>query len=179
MMLRFPLFMSVLFVLPIACQDDQKSSQKSKPREEEKKEESAKEKKKSIISVPAGAVITDMVVPYYDEDKKISLMTIRALTVSDESVEDETLLSAKDVKLWLFDETGAIRSTTTISDADYYLEKEELRAKGEILMVGADNKFASKSNGGIFSLATGQALLLGPATTRFEIPKKEPKKNTP
>ena len=177
MRLQLPFLLSALCFFPVSCQDDKKSAQKSKLRKEEKKEKSAEEKKKSLINVPAGAVMTDMVFPYYDEDlKKISLMTIRELTVSDDTVVDETLLSAKNVKLWLFDETGAIRSTTTISDADYSLEKEELRAKGGILMIGADNKFAAKSAGGIFSLATGQALLLGPATTRFEIPKKEPKK---
>ena len=175
MRLRLPSLVSALCFLATSCQDDKKSAQKSTPPQKEKKIE--EEEKKSLINVPAGAVMTDMVFPYYDENlKKISLMTIQELTVRDDSVENETLLAAKNVKLWLFDETGAIRSTTTISEADYFLEEEELRAEGEILMIGAENKFAVKSTGGIFSLATGQALLLGPATTRFELPKKEPTK---
>ena len=42
-------------------------------------------------------------------------------------------------------------------------------------MIGSDGKFAAKSKGGIFSLATGQAILLGPAIAQFKIPPKKDK----
>lgn len=175
MNLRLPLLLSTLCFIPISCQDEKKPVAK-KP--EPKKEKSEEDQKKSLLKVPAGAVVTDMVYTHRDEDgKKVSLMTIEKLTVSDGATENETILAAQNVKVWLFDDTSAIRSTTTISSADYYPGKEELRAKGEILMIGAEDQFAAKSTGGIFSLGTGQALLLGPATTRIELPKKEPQKN--
>jgi hypothetical protein len=137
-------------------------------------ENPSEKKKESLLNVPAGAVIEDLILPYYDDDqKKVSLLTIEEVTVADDRRTDKAILKGENLKVWLFDEEGAIRTTTIISSADYLVNKEQLVAKSEVLMVGSDGKFAAKSKGGIFSLTTGQAILLGPATAQFKIPQKK------
>jgi len=137
-------------------------------------ENPSEKKKESLLNVPTGAVIEDLILPYYDDDqKKISLLTIEEVTVADDRRTNKTILKGENLKVWLFDEEGAIRTTTIISSADYLVNKEQLVAKSEVLMIGSDGKFAAKSKGGIFSLTTGQAILLGPATAQFKIPQKK------
>lgn len=173
--MKFPL--SVLFgslcLLLLSCQEEKKSARKSPPEKIEKKEES-KSGKKSLLNVPAGAVITDLTLPYYNKKgRKVSLLTIEELTVNDaEGLAEAPFLTGETLKLWLFDRDQKIRSTTLIPEATYEPETEMLETEGQILMVGVQNQFAAKSQGGFFSLATGQAFLLGPATTRFTNPEK-------
>ena len=171
------LLLSLLFALP-SCQEERKRV-RPQAQQKSKEKDPAEEKKKSLLNVPAGAVIEDLVLPYLDDDEnKVSLLTIRELTVTDDVRTETTILKGNDLKLWLFDEEGEIKSTTTIATADYLVDKEQLVAKSEVLMIGSDGKFAAKSEGGIFSLATGQAILLGPATSKFTIPPKK-EKNAP
>jgi len=162
-------------LLPLSCRENSDSKKTPPPKKAEKQEEELDPKKRSLINVPAGAVISDLTLPYFNEKKeRVSLLTIKELTVNtDEGITGETLLNGHALKLWLFEKNGAIRTTTTIPKALYRVEKDLIEAQGEILMRAADDRFAAKSNGGIFTLETGQALLLGPATTRFNLPPKK------
>jgi hypothetical protein len=166
------LLLMLIFLLP-SCQEEQKRVRPTIQKEANTRD-SNEEEKQSLLNVPAGAVIEDLVLPYYnDAQKKVSLLTIKEVTVADDVRIDQTILKGENLKVWLFDEEGAIRSTTVISSADYLVNKDQLVAKSEVLMIGSDGKFAAKSKGGIFSLTTGQAILLGPATAQFKIPQKK------
>jgi hypothetical protein len=161
----------LIFFLP-SCQEEEKRARPPIP--EENTEDPNKKQKQSLLNVPAGAVIEDLVLPYYSDDKKkVSLLTIKEVTVADDLRLDKTVLKGENLKVWLFDDEGAIRSTTVISSADYLVNKEQLVAKSEVLMIGSNGKFAAKSKGGVFSLTSGQAILLGPATAQFKIPQKK------
>jgi hypothetical protein len=161
----------LIFFLP-SCQEEEKRARPPIP--EENTEDPNKKQKQSLLNVPAGAVIEDLVLPYYNDDKKkVSLLTIKEVTVADDLRLDKTILKGENLKVWLFDDEGAIRSTTVISSADYLVNKEQLVAKSEVLMIGSNGKFAAKSKGGVFSLTSGQAILLGPATAQFKIPQKK------
>lgn len=173
--MKLLLLISLFFILP-ACQEEKK---RARPKAKTEVKDPTEKEKKSLLNVPAGAVIEDLVLPYLDDDEnKISLLTIKELTVADDAQSDGVLLEGHDLKLWLFDDEGNISSTATIPNADYLVDKEQLIAKGEVLMIGADGKFAARSQGGVFSLATGQALLIGPATSKIKIPPKK-EKTTP
>jgi hypothetical protein len=161
----------LIFFLP-SCQEEEKRARPPIP--EENTVDPNKKQKQSLLNVPAGAVIEDLVLPYYSDDKKkVSLLTIKEVTVADDLRLDKTVLKGENLKVWLFDDEGAIRSTTVISSADYLVNKEQLVAKSEVLMIGSNGKFAAKSKGGVFSLTSGQAILLGPATAQFKIPQKK------
>jgi hypothetical protein len=167
-----PLLLILIFILP-SCQKEEKRV-RSTMQKEGNTENPSEKKKESLLNVPTGAVIEDLILPYYDDDqKKISLLTIEEVTVADDRRTNKTILKGENLKVWLFDEEGAIRTTTIISSADYLVNKEQLVAKSEVLMIGSDGKFAAKSKGGIFSLTTGQAILLGPAAAQFKIPQKK------
>ncbi len=169
--MKLPLLM-LIFFLP-SCQKEEKRARP--PIQKEANTEDPNEKQKqSLLNVPAGAVIEDLVLPYYNDDKKkVSLLTIKEVTVADDLRSDKTILKGENLKVWLFDDEGAVRSTTVISSADYLVNKEQLVAKSEVLMIGSNRKFAAKSKGGVFSLTSGQAILLGPATAQFKIPQKK------
>lgn len=165
-----------LCLLPLSCQEEKPVVRKKEPPEPSQKEEEPPTKK-SLLRVPAGAVITDLTLPYRNrEDRKVSLLTIAELTVGESEDTAEIILTGENLKLWLFDQNEAIRTIATIPQATYRLEKEILESDEEILVIGAQNRFAAKSAGGIFSLATAEAFLLGPAITRFET--SEPQKKT-
>lgn len=167
-----PLLLILIFILP-SCQEEKRRVRPTIQKEANTKDPNEK-KKESLLNVPAGAVIEDLILPYYNDDqKKVSLLTIEEVTVADDIRTKKTILKGEHLKVWLFDEEGAIRSTTVISSADYLVNKEQLVAKSEVLMIGSNGKFAAKSKGGIFSLTTGQAILLGPATAQFKIPQKK------
>ena len=168
--MKLPLLM-LIFFLP-SCQKEEKRARPPIP--EENTEDPNEKQKQSLLNVPAGAVIEDLVLPYYNDDKKkVSLLTIKEVTVADDLRSDKTILKGENLKVWLFDDEGAVRSTTVISSADYLVNKEQLVAKSEVLMIGSNGKFAAKSKGGVFSLTSGQAILLGPATAQFKIPQKK------
>ena len=152
---------------------------------EQEEEEVAKEED-TRFRISLGAVISDVTLPYYDKNQKqISLLTAVEMTVKaadpleepDEDPKKVRRLQGKDLKLWLFDEKEEVRSTTTISKAEYNVGTEQLEAFGPLLMQGVDRAFAAWSHGGIFSLQTGQALLLGPASTIFKRPPKSEKES--
>jgi hypothetical protein len=167
------LFLLLLILSLPSCQEEKKQARPNMQKEANTRNTN-EEEKQSLLNVPAGAVIENLVLPYYNDDrKKVSLLTIKEVTVANDARIDKTILKGENLKVWLFDEDGAIRSTTVISSADYLVNKEQLVAKSEVLMVGSDGKFAAKSKGGIFSLTTGQAILLGPATAQFKIPQKK------
>ncbi len=167
-----PLLLILIFILP-SCQEEKRRVRPTIQKEASTEDPNEK-KKESLLNVPAGAVIEDLILPYYNDDqKKVSLLTIEEVTVADDIRTKKTILKGEHLKVWLFDEEGAIRSTTVISSADYLVNKEQLVAKSEVLMIGSNGKFAAKSKGGIFSLTTGQAILLGPATAQFKIPQKK------
>lgn len=151
------------------------------PSEEQKKEE-AKKNKDARFRIPLGAMITNITLPYFGENRKhISLLTAEEMTVEggdpdlDPNADTTEVqhLNGKNLKLWLFDKKGLVRSTTTIPEAKYQVKEEQLTTSGPLLMQGIGNKFAARSNGAIFTLKTGQALFLGPGNTRFTLPKKE------
>lgn len=168
------LLLMFIFLLP-SCQEE-KTRVRPTIQKEANTKYSTEDEEQSLLKVPAGAVIENLVLPYYDDDqKKVSLLTIKEVTVADDVRIDKTILKGENLKVWLFDDEGAIRSTTVISSADYLVNKKQLIAKSEVLMIGSDGKFAAKSKGGIFSLATGQAILLGPAIAQFKIPPKKDK----
>lgn len=172
--MKLLLVLSLFFVLP-SCEEGKKRA-KAKTSGAEKAEKPDDKEKKSLLNVPAGAVVEDLVLPYLDDDEnKVSLLTIKQLTVVDDPRTGKTILKGENLKLWFFDDAGEIRSTTTIPSADYLVDEERLIAKGELRMITSDRKFATIANGGVFSLATGQALLLGPTITHLTIPEKESK----
>ncbi|MEN8785547.1 MAG: hypothetical protein ABF379_14375 [Akkermansiaceae bacterium] len=172
--MKLALLFSLLFILP-SCQEERKRTRPENQKKAKGEDDSEKEKK-SLLNVPAGAVMEDLVLSYHDDDqKKISLLTIKKLTVADDFRTEEAILKGEDLKLWLFDDEGTIASTTIIPMADYLVEKEQLVAESEILMIGSDGKFATQSKGGTFSLETGQAFLLGPTTSKFKFPPKKEK----
>jgi hypothetical protein len=172
---RFSILLGLTCLLPPSCEDEKKAQ--VEPARETKKEQPPPPEKKRLINIPAGAVVTDLTLPYFDEEKKaISLMTVEELSVNDDiEVIEETLLSGKTLKLWLFDKNEAVSTITTIPAATYRMERELIEANGEILTRDATDRFAAKSSGGIFALPTGQALLFGPATTRFDLSQKKKK----
>ncbi|MGD1978806.1 MAG: hypothetical protein PVJ98_05395 [Akkermansiaceae bacterium] len=169
--------LAVCCFVPLSCGGDRDKAAKKKQMERQQNVagSAGRNRKKPLINIPAGAVVTDLTLPYFNEERKrVSLLTIETLKVkSDGSPDEETLLAGESLKLWLFDDEGAIRTTTTMSEADYLVERELLKARGQLLMRSANDEFAAQSNGGVFSLETGQALLLGPASTRFVIPKDD------
>ncbi|MGB0144827.1 MAG: hypothetical protein ACPGAP_08650 [Akkermansiaceae bacterium] len=175
---RLSILVGLTCLLPLSCHEEKKT--KVEPATEAEKEEPPPSEKKPLINIPAGAVITDLTLPYFDEDRKVvSLMTIKELSVNDDAdVTEETLLSGKTLKLWLFDSKEAVSTITTIPTATYRMEREIVEADGEILTRNTSDNFAAKSSGGIFALATGQALLFGPATTRFDLPGENKKSTT-
>ena len=172
--MKLALLLPLLFILP-SCEEEKR---RPRPETQVETKDPDKKEKKSLLNIPAGAVIGDLVLPYNDGEKKISLLTIKKLIVADEPGETQTILNGEDLRLWLFDDEGTIQSKTTMRAADYYMEQEQLVAKSEILMVGSGGKFAAKSKGAKFSLATGQAILIGPAISKFTIPPKK-KNQTP
>ena len=172
-----PLFLLSSIIAPLSAQESGTSNDEEKVT----KDEDAR------FRIPLGAVISDVTLPYYDKNRRqVSLLTAVEMTVKaadpleepDEDPDKVRRLQGKDLKLWLFDKKGEIRSTTTIPKAEYNVGTEQLQAFGTLLMRGVGDSFAARADGGIFSLETGRALLLGPATTIFERPqkkKKEPK----
>lgn len=169
-----PLFLLTSLLCPLSAQNPGDSDNKVT------KDEDAR------FRIPLGAVISDVTLPYYDKNRRqVSLLTAVEMTVKaadpleepDEDPDKVRRLQGTDLKLWLFDKKGAIRSTTTIPQAEYNVGTEQLEAFGTLLMRGAGNSYAARANGGIFSLETGKALLLGPATTIFERPQKEDKES--
>lgn len=151
---------------------------------EEQREEEKIENENVRFRVPLGAVISDIRLPYYNKDNRlVSLLTAREMTVEGgdpaaNEIEDPKKvrrLNGKELKLWLLDKAEKVRSITTFDTAKYDISKEQLTATGELIMRGADNQFAARSNGGIFTLKTGQALLMGPTFTRFKIPERKDK----
>jgi len=151
------------------------------PSEEQKKEE-AQKNKDARFRIPLGAMITNITLPYFGKNRKhISLLTAEEMTVEggdpdlDPNADTSEIqhLNGKNLKLWLFDKEGLVRSTTTIPEAKYQVKEEQLTTSGPLLMQGVGNKFSARSNGAIFTLNTGQALFLGPGATRFTLPKKD------
>lgn len=75
--MKLPLLM-LIFFLP-SCQEEEKRARPPIP--EENTEDPNKKQKQSLLNVPAGAVIEDLVLPYYSDDKKkVSLLTIKEVT---------------------------------------------------------------------------------------------------
>ena len=148
----------------------------------EQKEEEAKKNKDARFRIPLGAVISNITLPYFDkENRQISLLTAEVMTVEggdsdldpDAYTTEVQQLNGKRLKLWLFDKEGLIRSISTIPEARYQVKDEQLVTSGDLIMRGADNKFAARASGAIFTLKTGQALFMGPGVTRFSITKKD------
>ena len=117
------LLLMFIFLLP-SCQEE-KTRVRPTIQKEANTKDSSEDEKQSLLKVPAGAVIENLVLPYYDDDqKKVSLLTIKEVTVADDVRIDKTILKGENLKVWLFDDEGAIRSTTVISSADYLVNKK-------------------------------------------------------
>ncbi len=149
---------------------------------EEQKEKEQKENEDARFRIPLGAVVSDVTLPYYGKNKQpISLLTAEEMRVegADPSLNPELdstevqRLNGKGLKLWLFDKQGLVKSTTTIPKAQYHVKEERIITSGNLVMKGADNKFSTHSQGAIFTLKTGQVLLLGPGSTRLSLPQKK------
>lgn len=177
MISRLSIALGLASLLPLSCREEQVAKAKPESPPPIKEEKSPEPERKPLINIPVGAVITDLTLPYFSGEKKpVSLLTIKELSVNkDQVLLDETLLSGITLKLWLFEKNGAIRSVTTIPSATYRMEKELIEANGEILMRDAADRFAAQASGGKFLLPSGQALLFGPAITRFDLPQKKKK----
>ena len=118
--------------------------------------------------IPAGAVLTNFSVPRFSKEKKrVSLLTAEEMVVDSPKV-----LRGRGLKLRMFDDQEEVRSVATIANARYLLDEELLRGTGEIIVREKNDEFYARSQGGIFSLDTGQALMLGPAQTMFLLPDK-------
>jgi len=165
-------------LLPLAGQEDILPLTPSAEQiaEEKKKNEDAR------FRIPLGAIISNITLPYFDENnRQISLLTAEEMTVEggdpdldpNADTTEVQQLKGKGLTLWSFDKQGLIRSTTSIPEARYQVKEEQLITSGSLIMRGADNKFAARSKGAIFTLKTGQALFTGPGVTRFSIPKKD------
>ncbi|MEJ6581759.1 MAG: hypothetical protein QNL68_18390 [Akkermansiaceae bacterium] len=119
--------------------------------------------------IPAGAVLTNFSVPRFNKEKKrVSLLTAQEMVV-----DSPKILRGSGLKLRMFDDQENIRSVATIANARYLLDDEQLHGTGEIIVREKNDEFYARSQGGIFSLDTGQALMLGPAQTMFLIPDKK------
>lgn len=150
------------------------------PTEEQKKAEE-KENKDASFRIPLGAIISDVSLPYYGKNKhQVSLLTAKQMTVEgadpdlDPDLDPSQLqrLNGENLTLLLFDKSGEISSTTTIPKAQYHVGEQQLVTSGQLIMRSADDSFATRSNGAIFTLKTGQALFLGPGVTRYTLPKR-------
>ena len=96
-----PLLLILIFILP-SCQEEEKRV-RSTMQKEGNTENPSEKKKESLLNVPAGAVIEDLILPYYDDDqKKVSLLTIEEVTVADDRRTDKTILKGENLKVWLF-----------------------------------------------------------------------------
>ncbi len=177
MNLRIPLLFLTSSLLPLAGQEEVLPLS---PNEDQKLKE-GKENEDVRFRIPLGAVISDVTLPYFGKNKRpISLLTAKEMRVegADPDLNPELdstevqFLKGKGLKLWLFDKKGLVRSTTTIPAAKFHVKDEQLETTGALIMRGANDKFAARSNGAIFTLKTGQGLFLGPGVTRFTLPKK-------
>lgn len=119
--------------------------------------------------IPAGAVLTNFSVPRFSKEKKrVSLLTAEEMVIDSPKV-----LRGSGIKLRMFDDQEEVRSVATIANARYLLDEERLHGTGEIIVREKKDEFYARSQGGIFSLDTGQALMLGPAQTMFVLPDKK------
>ncbi len=126
-------------------------------------EEEKKQNSDARFRIPAGAVLTDVPITRFNKDgRKVSVLWAREMTV-----ESDELVSASDLKIWTFDKDEEIRSLTTIPEGEYHIQDEQIEATGDLLLRALNDDYLASGRGGIFSLKTGQALLLGPATTIF------------
>jgi len=167
MIFRLPLPLFCLSLL-VACEQQNRLpiEVKAAKEEEEKGNENVRDR------IPAGAVLTNFSVPRFDKEKK----RVSLLTANEMVVESKNILVGTGLKLRMFDKQEKIRTIATIAHADYLLREEQLNGTGEIIVREQTDEFYAQSQGGIFSLDTGQALMLGPAQTMFVIPDK---KNAP
>ena len=164
MNLRFSLPLFCLSLLAASAQDDLLPLEDKATREEEKKKNNNVHDR-----IPVGAVLTNFTVPNFSVDKKrISLLTAEKMVVdsSDELV-------GEGLKLWLFDDQEEVRSITTISGARYFMATEFLVSQGNIIVRDQADQFYARSRGGVFSLNTGEALMMGPAVMMFVVPEKK------
>ena len=78
-----PLLLILIFILP-SCQEEKRRVRPTIQKEANTEDPNEK-KKESLLNVPAGAVIEDLILPYYNDDqKKVSLLTIAEVTVADD-----------------------------------------------------------------------------------------------
>lgn len=111
--------------------------------------------------IPAGAVLTNFSVPRFDENnRKTALLTAERMIVN-----SAELLEGENLKLWLYDEQEMIRTSASLAKARFFIEKEQIFGDGEIIIKDKNDQFYARSEGGIFDIATGQALMLGPTQT--------------
>ncbi len=115
--------------------------------------------------IPAGAIISDISLPYFDDKQRtVSLLHAESLTLDSTN---ENLVHGKNLRIWLFNPDGSTRASTHLPDADYLVTQQQLHTSGQTLFTEPQNQFAVLGSGGIFSLKNQQALLLGPSKTIF------------
>ncbi|MFT7172911.1 MAG: hypothetical protein ACI9NQ_001128, partial [Paracoccaceae bacterium] len=184
MTFRLSLLLLGTSFLQISCKEEVRraSITEKSPEEEEKENEDAS------FRIPLGAVLSDVEWPYYGKDhQQISLLTAEEMTVEGPNLDLEPKLDptkprrmkARGLKIWLFDKAGKVSTTTTIPEGTYHIRKKQLKTEGNLVIREGNDlstvrpKFVAHSNGGIFTLKTGQALLMGPVAARFDLPQED------
>jgi len=163
MIFRLPLPFFCLSFLVACEQQNRRPIEVEAAKEEEQANDNVRDR------IPAGAVLTNFSVPRFNKEKKrVSLLTAKEMVVDSPKV-----LQGSGLKLRMFDDQEKIRSIATIAKARYLLDEERLIGSGDIIVREKNDEFYARSQGGIFSLDTGQALMLGPAETMFLIPDKK------
>lgn len=111
--------------------------------------------------IPAGAVLTKFSVPRYDKNNKLTSQ----LTAEKMTVDSAEVLVGEAIKLWLYDKDEALRTSASLEHARFLVEEEQLIGTGSIIVREKNDEFYARSEGGVFDLNTGQALMLGQTQT--------------
>ena len=86
------LFLLLLILTLPSCQEEKKQAKPNMQKEANTRDTNEKEKQ-SLLNVPAGAVIENLVLPYYNDNrKKVSLLTIKEVTVANDARIDLSLI---------------------------------------------------------------------------------------
>ncbi len=110
-------------------------------------------------------VLRQVRLPRYDENfNPLSLLTAKKMNVI-----DGNRIEASEVSLELYDKDGGVKARTKVNRAIYTEQDAILRAEEAIYMSG--EKFKVSGSGMIYEINTGQAFIIGPGSSSFELPQ--------
>lgn len=117
--------------------------------------------------LPEGSILQRVRLPRYDKDfNPESLLTADKLTVI-----DSHRIDGENVTIELYGKDGRVQAHTEMEHAIYNQKNSTLHANESITLTGDD--FQASGTGLIFHLKNTRGLLIGPATTEFNLNSRD------